>query len=127
MTATPFRMDNQDIFALCDDNVIYEISLKQSIERDLLVPFKYYAIYDPTDYDRIETANGRYVVENLERQLSYEERANLILEQYLRFAGERTLGFCVSIKHAEYMAEYFSANGRAAAVLAVHKKRICSG
>ena len=39
LTATPFRMDNQDIFALCDDNVIYEISLKQSIERDLLVPF----------------------------------------------------------------------------------------
>lgn len=118
LTATPFRMDNQDIFALCDDNVIYEISLKQSIERDLLVPFKYYAIYDPTDYDRIETANGRYVVENLERQLSYEERANLILEQYLRFAGERTLGFCVSIKHAEYMTEYFSANGVEAA--AVH-------
>lgn len=118
LTATPFRMDNQDIFALCDDNVIYEISLKQSIERDLLVPFRYYAIYDPTDYDRIEMANGRYVVEDLERQLSYEERADLIIGQYRRLAGERTLGFCVSIKHAEYMAEYFTANGVAAA--AVH-------
>ena len=111
LTATPFRMDNQDIFSLCDDNIIYEISLKQSIERDLLVPFRYYAVYDPTDYDRIEMVNGRYVIEDLERQLSYEERADLILEQYRRLAGERTLGFCVSIKHAEYMAEYFSANG----------------
>lgn len=118
LTATPFRMDNQDIFSLCDDNVIYEISLKQSIERDLLVPFRYYAIYDPTDYDRIEMANGRYVVEDLERQLSYKERADLIIGQYRRLAGERTLGFCVSIKHAEYMAEYFTANGVAAA--AVH-------
>jgi superfamily II DNA or RNA helicase len=118
LTATPFRMDNQDIFSLCDDNVIYEISLRQSIERDLLVPFRYYAIYDPTDYDRIETANGRYVVEDLERQLSYKERADLIIGQYHRLAGERTLGFCVSIKHAEYMAEYFTANGVAAA--AVH-------
>ena len=118
LTATPFRMDNQDIFSLCDDNVIYEISLKQSIERDLLVPFRYYAVYDPTDYDRIEVANGRYVVEDLERQLSYKERADLIIGQYRRLAGERTLGFCVSIKHAEYMAEYFTANGVAAA--AVH-------
>jgi hypothetical protein len=118
LTATPFRMDNQDIFSLCDDNIIYEISLKQSIERDLLVPFRYYAIYDPTDYDRIEMENGRYVVEDLERQLSYKERADLIIGQYHRLAGERTLGFCVSIKHAEYMAEYFSANGVTAA--AVH-------
>ncbi len=54
-------MDNQDIFSICDDNIIYEISLKQSIERDLLVPFGYYAVYDPTDYDRIEVVNGRYV------------------------------------------------------------------
>jgi superfamily II DNA or RNA helicase len=118
LTATPFRMDNQDIFSICDDNVIYEISLKQSIERDLLVPFRYYAVYDPTDYDRIEVVNGRYVIEDLERQLSYAERADLILGQYRRLGGERTLGFCVSIKHAEYMAEYFSANGVAAA--AVH-------
>ncbi len=41
LTATPFRMDNKDIFSLCDDNVVYEISLKQSIERDLLVPYYY--------------------------------------------------------------------------------------
>jgi HKD family nuclease len=109
LTATPFRMDNQDIFSLCDDNVIYEISLKQSIERDLLVPFRYYAIFDDeTDYDRIEVSNGRYVIEDLERQLSCWKRADLIIEQYRRLAGERTLGFCVSIKHAEYMAKHFN-------------------
>jgi superfamily II DNA or RNA helicase/HKD family nuclease len=118
LTATPFRMDNKDIFALCDDNVIYEISLKQSIERDLLVPFRYYAIYDPTDYDQVKVTNGRYVVEDLEQQLSYEERADLIMNNYHKFAGQRTLGFCVSIKHAEYMADYFSGLGIAAT--AVH-------
>jgi superfamily II DNA or RNA helicase/HKD family nuclease len=118
LTATPFRMDNEDIFALCDDNVIYEISLKQSIERDLLVPFRYYAIYDPTDYDRIKVANGCYVVEDLELELSREERADLILSNYRKLAGERTLGFCVSIKHAEYMADYFSGHGTVA--VAVH-------
>lgn len=49
LTATPFRTDNRDIYALCEDNVIYEIYLKDAINRDLLVTFKYYGIYDPTD------------------------------------------------------------------------------
>jgi len=117
LTATPFRMDNKDIFALCDDNVIYEISLKQSIERDLLVPFRYYAIYDPTNYDRVKVAAGHYVLEDLERELSHEERADLVLNNYRKLAGQRTLGFCVSIKHSEYMANYFANNGVAAAVV----------
>lgn len=111
LTATPFRMDNKDIFAICDDNIIYEISLKQAIERDSLVPFRYYAIYDSTDYDRVKTTNGRYVVEDLERELSHANRADLILDNYHKLAGQRTLGFCVSIKHAEYMAQYFNDHG----------------
>lgn len=28
------------------------------IERGLLVPFRYYAIYDPTDYDYVKTTHG---------------------------------------------------------------------
>jgi superfamily II DNA or RNA helicase len=124
LTATPFRMDNKDIFAICNDNVIYEISLKQAIERDLLVPFRYYAIFDPTDYDRVRVANGRYVVEDLEREFSHESRADIILSNYLNMAGERTLAFCVSIKHAEYMAKYFSEHGCNA--VAVHSGTMAS-
>ncbi len=111
LTATPFRMDNKDIFAFCNDNVIYEISLKQAIERDLLVPFRYYAIFDPTDYDHVRMVNGRYVAEDLERELSHKSRADLILSNYQNLAKKRTLAFCVSIKHAEYMAQYFSEHG----------------
>ncbi len=71
-------------------------------ERDLPVLFRYYAVYDPKDYDQVKGANGRYVVEDLERQLSYKERADLILNNYRKLAGERARGFCVSIKHAQY-------------------------
>lgn len=124
MTATPFRMDNKDIFALCEDNVIYEISLNQSIERDLLAPFQYYAVYDPTDYDGVRIANGLYVTEDLERQLSHKERADLILRNYTRLAGERTLAFCASISHAEYMAAFFSEHGVPAA--AIHSGQACT-
>jgi superfamily II DNA or RNA helicase/HKD family nuclease len=124
MTATPFRMDNKDIFALCEDNVIYEISLKQSIERDLLAPFRYYAVYDPTNYDEVRMANGSYVIEDLERQLSHKERADLILRNYMRLGGERTLAFCASISHAEYMAAFFSEHSVPAA--AIHSEQACT-
>ncbi|HHV94327.1 MAG TPA: DEAD/DEAH box helicase family protein [Firmicutes bacterium] len=36
LTATPYRADNRDIYELCDDNVIYEIHLKEAIARGLL-------------------------------------------------------------------------------------------
>ena len=54
----------------------------------------------------------------MERALAREGRANLVLEKYRSLAKERTLGFCVNIRHAEYMAEYFSNHGVKA--LAVH-------
>ncbi len=117
LTATPYRMDNRDIFTICDDNVIYEIYLKQAIERDLLVPFNYHALYDPTDYDQVATSGGRYVAGDLEIKLSYQERAQLIYDAYRRMGGQRTVGFCVSIKHAEYMADFFNAQGVAAAAI----------
>ena len=47
-------MDNKDIFEFCDDNLVYEINLKEAIERDYLVPFRYYGIFDDTDYGQID-------------------------------------------------------------------------
>ncbi len=112
LTATPYRADNRDIYELCDDNVIYEIHLKEAIARGLLVPFHYYGVYDEkVDYSRVRISQGMYVTEDLERELSRTERADLILEKYNQMADQRTLGFCASIKHAEYMAQYFSEGG----------------
>jgi len=111
LTATPYRTDNRDIYSLCDDNVIYEIYLKDAINRGLLTPFRYFGIYDETDYNTIEQRNGQYVIEQLERELSRKERASLILDNYKKLAGKRTLGFCTSILHADYMAQYFSEQG----------------
>ncbi|MCR4427182.1 MAG: DEAD/DEAH box helicase family protein, partial [Firmicutes bacterium] len=118
LTATPYRMDNRDIYELCDDNVVYESYLKDAINRDLLTPFKYYGVFDScTDYSKIDIRNGQYVVEQLERELSRAERADLVLEKYRQFAGRRTLGFCAGIAHAEYMARWFRRHGvKAAAV-----------
>jgi superfamily II DNA or RNA helicase len=111
LTATPYRMDNSDIFVLCDDNVIYEITLKDSINRGLLVPFHYYAIYDETDYASVPVKNGKYDQPLLEQLLSTGKRPDLILSKYHQFGGRKTLAFCAGIRHAEYMAEYFNSKG----------------
>jgi len=118
LTATPHRLDKKDIFALCDYNLVYDIDLFQAINRGWLVPFKYYGIYDSTvDYDNITYLKGRYVSKELEKALSIEKRADLIYKNYLRYRRKRALGFCTSIKHAEYMTEYFMDKGVKAAAI----------
>ncbi len=112
LTATPYRMDSKDIFELCSNNKIYEIDLRTAINRDLLVPFEYYGIYDQeVDYEEISYQNGKYNEKELEKALSTHKRADLILKNYKKRSGRRTLGFCASIEHAKYMADYFNKEG----------------
>jgi len=111
LTATPDRMDNKDIYALCEQNVAYEVSLKGAINRDWLVPFRYYGIYDATNYDAIDYRHGTYDLEQLENSLTQSSRAGLVYDHYLKHRRKRSLGFCASIKHAEYMADFFAKKG----------------
>ncbi|MGG7325603.1 DEAD/DEAH box helicase family protein [Clostridium baratii] len=112
ITATPERMDNQDVFAVCDYNVAYEIRLPEAINRGDLCPFRYYGVFDETvDYTKIPQYKGNYKGEELEKALMLDKRANLILKHYSKFNSLRALGFCSSKNHAEYMAKYFNDNG----------------
>ncbi|HBQ65125.1 MAG TPA: NgoFVII family restriction endonuclease, partial [Clostridiales bacterium] len=118
LTATPERLDNQDVFALCDYNLVYEIRLKEAINKGRLVPFRYYGIYDDTtDYSVIEIHNGKYDETQLEEALSIHRRAELILQKYRDFASRRALGFCVSRRHAQFMADHFNRQGVPAAAV----------
>ncbi|WP_054200011.1 DEAD/DEAH box helicase family protein [Clostridium baratii] len=112
ITATPERMDNKDVFAVCDYNVAYEIRLPEAINRGDLCPFRYYGVFDETvDYTKIPQYKGKYKSEELEKALMLDKRANLILKHYSKFNSLRALGFCSSKNHAEYMTKYFNDNG----------------
>jgi superfamily II DNA or RNA helicase/HKD family nuclease len=118
LTATPERLDNQDVFALCDYNLVYEVRLKEAINKGWLVPFRYYGIYDETDYEKISVKNGKYDDKELEQALSINKRADLILQHYLKYNSKRALGFCSGRNHAVFMAEYFMHSGiKACAVI----------
>ncbi|MGN9763768.1 DEAD/DEAH box helicase family protein [Micromonospora sp. SD12] len=120
MTATPERADRKDIFELFDYNKVYEIPLSEAIERGYLVPYTYVGLTDDIDYSRIRYQNHRYRVDDLERLLIVPERNDAILQSYLDEglgAGDKAIGFCVSIKHADRMANFFRSQGVTAAAI----------
>lgn len=112
LTATPDRLDGRSIFELFDYNVPYRLSLFTAINRGYLAPFRYYGVYDDTDYSGLRLVNGHYDSEDLNKTyLGNLRRHDLIFQHYLKHGSQRALGFCCSRKHAEEMAREFSGRG----------------
>lgn len=112
LTATPDRLDNKDVFSVCDYNTVYEAPLKTAIDKGWLVPFRYYGIYDESvNYDEVKYKNGKYNDKDLEKALNVNNRAELILNHYKKYKSNKALGFCSNKAHAEFMAKYFNENG----------------
>ena len=118
LTATPDRTDQSDILSLCDDNLVFNRNLFDGVSANLLVPFEYYGIWDETvDYREIPWRNGKFDPELLTNKLATLARARHALDQWRAHRQTRTLAFCISTKHAEYMADQFRRAGvRASAV-----------
>lgn len=112
LTATPERMDGRNIYEICDYNVPYEISLKEAINKGMLVPFHYYGIFDDTDYSKLHIVRGRYDEKELnETYIGNVHRYELIYKYYCKYGSRQALGFCCSKEHAREMAKEFSSRG----------------
>lgn len=120
LTATPERMDGGDILAYFGGHIAAEIRLPDAIERRLLCPFHYFGITDPVSLAKIKWTGGEYDVRELERLYTAEatlasQRARAIGDALLRYTADirdvKALGFCVSKKHAHFMADYFNQHG----------------
>lgn len=112
LTATPERMDGRNIYEICDYNVPYEISLKEAINKGMLVPFHYYGIFDDTDYSKLHIVRGRYDEKELnETYIGNVHRYELIYKYYCKYGSRQALGFCCSKEHAREMAREFSLRG----------------
>ena len=118
LTATPYRADHRDVFGLCDGNVAYRIGMLEAIAFGWLAPFHYRGILDPTDYAAVPWRNGRYDEEALSTAVETRLRAELALQAFREHPTTAALGFCVSIRHAEFMARTFREQGVPA--IAVH-------
>ncbi|TGN41183.1 DUF3427 domain-containing protein [Marinobacter confluentis] len=119
LTATPDRTDRSDILSLCDDNLVFEYPLFDGVKGDFLVPFHYYGIYDESvDYSEIPWRNGKFDPNLLANKLATFGRARHALKIWGQHKQSRTLAFCVSRLHADFMADQFAKQGVSAA--AVH-------
>ena len=117
LTATPDRMDNADLLALCEDNLVYECGLAEGIAGDLLVPFEYFGVPDAVDFRPLPWRNARFDPEALEHAVITQERINAAYDAWTAHSGRRTLAFCLSQRHADVMAQAFRDRGvRAVAV-----------
>jgi superfamily II DNA or RNA helicase/HKD family nuclease/diadenosine tetraphosphate (Ap4A) HIT family hydrolase len=111
LTATPERTDGGDLLALCQENLVYRCDVNRGIQDQLLVPFLYFGVPDEVDYQNIPWRSSRFDEEELTRAVSTRKRAQNALEQFRLRAGRRTLAFCCSQRHSDFMAAYFCEMG----------------
>ncbi|ANU14439.1 DNA/RNA helicase [Planococcus halocryophilus Or1] len=111
ITATPDRMDNKDVYALCDGNVAISIHFLDAIERNWLAPFHYYGVHDDTDYSAIPWRGNRYDEHELLQLQLRESFAENIFDEWNRYKQTRTIVFCSSVKQALYMNRFFQSKG----------------
>ncbi len=120
LTATPERMDGKDILDYFDGRIAAEIRLPEAIDRKLLCPFQYFGVSDDIDLSQIRWTRGGYDktelsnVYSMNREIA-ERRAGHIINSIYKYVADiglvHGLGFCVSVKHAQFMAEYFNSKG----------------
>jgi superfamily II DNA or RNA helicase len=118
LTATPERMDGESIAPDFGNRFAAEIRLPEALEEKLLCPFHYFAVADPVSLaDERYWKSGKYNVEALEDVYTGAhalalQRLDAIVQALCRYEPDlervRGIGFCVSVRHAEFMAQKFN-------------------
>lgn len=117
LTATPERMDGKSILEYFDNRIAAEIRLPEAIDRKLLCPFQYFGVTDTIDLNKLRWVRGGYDKSELSNlytlnRAAADRRANMIIAALIKYVTDmndvKGLGFCVSVEHARYMAEYFN-------------------
>lgn len=116
LTATPERTDGFDLLSYFGGRTAVELRLWDALSADLLCPFHYFGIADGTHLDELQWKRGRYDERQLEEMYTGNaNRAAIVLREVQDKLADvhtmKALGFCVSVAHAEYMAEVFRTAG----------------
>ncbi|MDY6042069.1 MAG: DEAD/DEAH box helicase family protein, partial [Lactobacillus johnsonii] len=125
MTATPERMDKQNIYEVFDYHLAYEIRLKDALNEQMLTPFHYVGVEDYTVGDEVITETSKL------KDLVAEKRVDYVLKQldYYGYCGKKAKGlvFCSRQEEARKLAELFTQAGHPAQALTnedSQKKRV---
>ncbi|MFD6426522.1 DUF3427 domain-containing protein [Streptomyces sp. NPDC060198] len=129
LTATPERMDGVTIQdAYFDGRIAAEMRLWEALENNLLSPFHYFGITDNTDMSAVAWKSGAYDRSALSDLFTGNEaRARLVVQAVQDKVSDpgsmRALGFCVTVAHAHFMADFFRRAGLNAVALSGETSR----
>ncbi len=119
LTATPERMDGENILKYFDNRIAAEIRLPEAVDRKLLCPFQYFGVTDIADLRNLRWSRGGYDRNELTslytiNSVVAEARADMIIRSIDKYVTDindvKGLGFCVSIEHAHFMSRYFNSH-----------------
>jgi superfamily II DNA or RNA helicase/HKD family nuclease len=123
LTATPERGDGRSILQYFDDRIAAELRIWEAIEQGYLCPFAYFGIGDGTDLSTVRWTRGAgYDVEDLTNVYTanhywISQVIQQVQQKILDPSMMRALGFCVGVKHAQFVAEQFNRVGIKSVVL----------
>ena len=115
-TATPIRLDGKPLGDTYT-SLVQGVSVRWLIDHERLAPFEYYA---PTavETDDLRVQRGDYVISDLETLMTDRAIYSDVLASWEKIAkGEKTIAYCVSMKHAAETAERFRDAGYSAAAI----------
>lgn len=115
VTATPWRMGGQGL-GLCSggffDELILGPSMKWLIENKYLAPYRLFIPPSDLHLDRVKISRGDFDLKELEAEVSRPKITGSAVDHYLKACkGKPAISFCVSIRHAELVAEQFRSVG----------------
>lgn len=120
LTATPERMDGKSVLTWFGNRIAAEIRLPEAIDRKLLCPFQYFGVTDTVDLDALQWRRGGYDKTELSNLYTMSghianRRADMVVASLVKYVTDmddvKGLGFCVSVEHARFMADFFNTRG----------------
>lgn len=107
LTATPERMDKDDVFSVFNNNVPFVLRLRDAIANDLVVPFKYKGIRDKfVDYGLSGSQERRLINQSVTPE--HIEYIVKNIEENRTSGKLKALAFCRNRVHARMMCEALS-------------------
>lgn len=125
LTATPERSDGQSLIHYFDSRPdgtpAVSLRLWDALDQQLLCPFEYYATADDTDMTIVEWGRGTEVAQLSNIVSGNAVRARAVMHAIEKYVADlinlKGLAFCVSVAHANFMAEFFNRSGLPAIAL----------
>ncbi len=110
VTATPCRLDGSGLDQ-CFDKMVLGPTVAELTASGALVPLKAYAP-STISVAGVHSRGGDFAKGELERVADNATITGDVVSHYVRFANNRpAVAFCVSVRHAEHVAQQFSAAG----------------